>query len=94
MSSDIHGHAKNVKKSKSYLPMVPFKGAWSILAAIDRDMHCHKRGLTSKELSDKALREFESTMIDYVDLLSQQLTEDVNQNQWSSPKNMTYYCMV
>ena len=79
-------------KAKSYLPMVPSKGAWSILTAIDKDMHRHKRNLSSRALSDKAVRDFEPAMIVYVDLFIKQLTENLYSSQWSSPKNMINLC--
>lgn len=72
--------------------MIPSKGAWSILTAIEKDMHRHKRSLSSKALSDNALRNFEPAMIEYVDLFSKQLIEDLDSNQWSSPKNMIDFC--
>lgn len=72
--------------------MVPSKGAWSILTAIDKDMHRHKRSLSSKMLSDKALHEFEPIMIEYVDMLTKQLIENLDSSQWSSPKNLIDFC--
>ena len=91
-SLDIYNHSSNVKKAKSYLPMVPSKGAWSILTAIDKDMHRHKRNLSSRALSDKAVRDFEPAMIVYVDLFTKQLTENLDSSKWSSPKNMIDFC--
>ena len=72
--------------------MVPSKGAWSSITAIDTDMHRHKRSLSSRALSDKAVRDFEPAMIVYVDLFISQLTENLGSRQWSSPKNMIGFC--
>ena len=72
--------------------MIPSKGAWSILTAIDKDMHRHKRSLSSRVLSDKAVQNFEPLMIEYVDLFTKQLAGDFHPNQWSSPKNMIDFC--
>lgn len=55
---DIYGYNKNVRKSKSYLPMVPEKGAWSTLTMIDKRKHRQRRKVISKTLSDEGLREF------------------------------------
>ena len=72
--------------------MIPSKGAWSILTAIDKDMHRHKRNLSSRILSDKAVQSFEPAMIEYVDLFTKQLAENLDANEWSSPKNMIDFC--
>ena len=63
-----------------------------MLTAIDKDMHRHKRKLSSKALSDEALREFEPIMIDHVDVFSKMLIEGLESSDYSSPKYMVDLC--
>jgi hypothetical protein len=91
-STDIYGHSENVKKTKFYLPMIPPKGDWRILTAIDKELHRHKREFFSKTLSDEVFRNFEPIMIDSVDVLCRKLIEDLDSSNWSSPDNMIDLC--
>lgn len=72
--------------------MLPSKGAWSILTAIDKDMHRHKRKLLSKALSDEALKRFEPALNEYVNIFSEKLIKGTEPGQWSSQKNMIDHC--
>ncbi|CAG8974862.1 hypothetical protein HYALB_00000477 [Hymenoscyphus albidus] len=90
---DVYGYGKNVRKSKSYLSMVPDKHAWSILTLIDKKTHLERRKVMSKALSDTALKSFEPEMLNHMDVFHEQVAVAEDSEGWSAPKNMSVLCM-
>ncbi|TVY85564.1 Cytochrome P450 monooxygenase [Lachnellula suecica] len=73
--------------------MVPNNDAWSILTLIDKQVHLERRRVLSKALSDNALRTFEPSMLQHMDIFHQQVATQIDANGWSMPKNMSDYSM-
>lgn len=91
--SDIYSNSKNVKKSQSYLRMVPSKGAWSIF---DRCWEGHAIGISAEYppicFQIKPWEIFEPTVIEYVDVFCRKLVEKTDAGWYSLPRSMTDLC--
>ena len=72
--------------------MVPSKGAWSTLTFIDKDTYRRKRKIFPDMLSDKALQDFDPTMIEHVSALCIKPVDDIKPNRFSKPANMVQVC--
>jgi cytochrome P450 len=81
-----HRHGKENMPKEEIIYSPPLYGPKSIITADDR-MHTRYRRLLSHAFSDKALRDQESIMAKFVDLLIQRLYE--NANNGSSMVDMT-----
>ena len=92
-SLDIYT-AKDVKKSKGYLTIIPTKGAYSVHTAINKGMHRRKRMVISQGLSHDVLRTFEPSMMNHVRKFCDLLVSDykLGEDGWTSAKNMTDFC--
>ena len=90
---DIHGHGKNVQKSKAYLPMVSEEGGWCTLTCIDKSMHRYKRRLITPGFSDDALKAFEPSLLSHLDTVCRKLGDGCSSGSgtWTEPRNMNDY---
>lgn len=84
---DIYNNER-VVKSRAYSLTVAAREP-SIFNVIDKHRHRVKRKLVGKAISDKAMRGFEPTMIEQVDIFIRQLLASSHD---SSPVNMTDCC--
>lgn len=84
---DIYNNER-VVKSRAYSLTVAAREP-SIFNVIDKHRHRVKRKLVGKAISDKAMRGFEPTMIEQVDIFIRQLLASSHD---SSPVNMTDRC--
>nr|POE86600.1 cytochrome p450 monooxygenase apf7 [Quercus suber] len=88
---EIYGYGNPLKKSSSYLPMVPWKDGWTVISCIDSALHKRMRQTLQAGLSSNSLRAFEEASVRNIDTLVSIITTDADiRNQgWSSPKDMT-----
>ncbi|KAI0593008.1 cytochrome P450 [Biscogniauxia sp. FL1348] len=85
---DIYDNDR-VVKSHVYLVTLGFTGTINIFSAIDRMVHRSKRKLIGAGVSERAMREFEPTMAEQVNIFLKLILES---SQASLPVNMSDRC--
>lgn len=92
--SEIY-RSSNVKKAKGYALLTPSPGVFSILSAIDKQMHRRKRRCISQGFSEDALRRFEPLMLHHIDIFVKLLLDGSagSETGWGPTKNFAEYGM-
>ncbi|KAL9074807.1 MAG: hypothetical protein Q9157_004239 [Trypethelium eluteriae] len=89
-------NSKQVQKSKGYETMLPAPGTYNTHTCIDKALHKRKRKVISQAFSEQAMRAFEPTIIDCVDIFLEKLeqSEDGSRcgGEWSHPTNISALC--
>ncbi|KAI1332327.1 cytochrome P450 [Xylariaceae sp. FL0255] len=85
---DIYDNDR-VVKSSVYLVTLGFTGTINVFSAIDRTTHRVRRKLIGAGVSERAVREFEPTMLGQIDLFLRQILES---SQKSEPVNVSIRC--
>ncbi|KAI1499232.1 cytochrome P450 [Biscogniauxia marginata] len=85
---DIYDNERIVK-SHVYLVTLGFTGTINIFSAIDKTVHRSKRKLIGAAVSERAMREFEPTMVEQIDIFLKLILES---SQASLPVNMSDRC--
>jgi cytochrome P450 len=78
-----------VTKSEAYLTIQPMPGVYTLFNAIDRRLHRSRRRFIGQGINDRAMREFEPTMIDQIKIFVKQLAES---SQRRDTVDMTERC--
>ncbi|KAI0467676.1 cytochrome P450 [Xylaria cf. heliscus] len=77
---DIYNNDR-VVKSQVYLVTLGFTGTINVFSVIDRMVHRSKRKLIGAGVSERAMREFEPTMADQIDIFLKQILESSRQSE-------------
>lgn len=83
---DIHQNER-LTKARNYL-VTRIIGHFSVFTALDKKLHSHKRKIVGKAISEKAMRDFEPTMMQHIDTLIEQLDKS-SRTEWST--NLSKY---
>ncbi|KAI1419418.1 cytochrome P450 [Xylaria sp. FL1777] len=85
---DIYDNDR-VVKSHVYLVTLGFTGTTNVFSVIDRGAHRSRRKLIGTGVSERAMREFEHTMVGQIDIFLKQIMES---SQKSEAVNMSTRC--
>lgn len=90
---DIYGNGKKLKKSKSYA----VHGQGNLIGIQDKAEYASMKKIFQQGFSDSANREHEPKVIQEIDTFIEKISEnespDASKDGWSSPKNMSLWCM-
>ncbi|KAK3937135.1 cytochrome P450 [Diplogelasinospora grovesii] len=90
-AQDIYNNER-VNKSRVYLLTLQASGVPSIFNVLDRRMHQVKRKLIGQAVSERAMRMFEPTMTEQIDIFLGELLALSSKGSSPSPVNMTDRC--
>ncbi|CAJ2512530.1 Uu.00g055450.m01.CDS01 [Anthostomella pinea] len=72
---DIYDNDRLVKSARVYLVTLGFTGTINVFSVIDKAVHRSKRKMIGAGVSERAMREFEPTMADQIDIFLKQILE-------------------
>ncbi|KAL9619806.1 MAG: hypothetical protein Q9160_005642 [Pyrenula sp. 1 TL-2023] len=88
--------SKHVQKSEAYATLTPAPGAFNLHTSIDRALHRHKRKVVGQAFTEQAIREFEPTIIDNVNIFIDEISKAPKlsspASDWSVPLDMSLLC--